>query len=479
MRWSQLHIPTLRDTPAGVEAVHDQLLLRAGYVRPSGQLFLAARSLRKIAAIVREEMDAIGAQEIRLLDGQNADALARGEIRSYKQLPQIWYQLREQWQADSYTLALDDASDKLLREGHRRILTRCGLPFLEGPHGYFVVAAGGDQLAATSKSGYAARRDLAVARPPAPAIADPEGDLEPSSFHTPGQKTIADVSAFTGLPFTSQMKSLVMVADAKPYLLLMRGDHSLSVPKFQAFVAAKTVRPAHPAEIEEWFGAAPGSLGPLGVTNMPVIADDALRDRRNMICGANRDDFHMRNVTPGEDFNPQWGDLRLACEGDTDVETGEPLEFVKTIEAGCAAKQTSAIELRVLDESGKETPVVVGCHSLHVERILHAAAALFHDANGLCLPRAIAPFDVVITPVNMSDAAQRIYEECKATGIDTLLDDRDERPGVKFKDADLIGVPWRVTIGKKLAEGKVELVERRTRETRDVEIDRIVEALNT
>ncbi len=467
MKWSRLHIPTLRETPAG----QHQMLLRAGYLRPSGHLLLATRSLRKIAALIREEKDAIAAQEA------NIAALVRGELRSYKQLPQIWYQLEK----ESYSLDIDersrDASCELHREAYRRVFTRCGLPVLEGSHAFFVAAAAGDVLAAITKSGYAARHDLAVARPSAPAIADPEGDLAPEAFHTPGQKSIADVSAFTGLPFTSQMKSLVMVADEKPYLLLVRGDHQLSEAKLKCATGAAKIRPAHPAEIEDWFGAAPGSLGPLGVTNMPVLADFALQGRRNMICGANRDDYHMRHVTPDEHFKPAWCDLRQICEGDAELESGEPVEFVKAFEVAQLGQLLNPPDLRVLDENGKEAQVVMGSYSVSVERILYAAAEVFNDANGLCLPRTIAPFDVVITPVNMVDAALRIYSECKAAGIDALLDDRDERPGVKFKDADLIGVPWRVTIGKKLLEGKVELVERRTRKTREIELDRVVEAL--
>jgi prolyl-tRNA synthetase len=543
MKWSRLHIPTLRETPAEAETAHHRLLLRAGYVRPLGPgifhcLLLASRSLRKIEAIIRDELDAIGAQEMRwsalqpveLLydsgdDGfrmrdksgrdlclavsfaETAAAIARGEIRSYKQLPQIWYRLqtvfcddagskssllhtRESLRKDSYSFDIDergrDASVALLRAAYRRVLSRCGLPFLEADglrsHAFLVPAAGGDRLAAISKSGYAACHDMAAAQPSAPLIADPEGDLEPEMFHTPGQKTIADVSAFTGLPYSSQMKTLVMVADAGLKLLVLRGDHQLSEAKLKAVTGASKVWPANPYEIEHWLGALPGSLGPLGVMHMPVLADLALRGRRNMICGANRDDYHMRNVTPGEDFQPRWCDLRQVCEGEATLDTSEPLEMTPVIEVARAGGNPGSTGFKVLDENGKEAQVVMGSSSIAVERILYAAAEVFGDANGLCLPRAIAPFDVVITPVNIGDAALReaalrIYSECRTAGIDALLDDRDERPGVKFKDAELIGVPWRVTVGKKLAEGKVELVERRSRETREVEVDRVVEAL--
>jgi prolyl-tRNA synthetase len=268
-----------------------------------------------------------------------------------------------------------------------------------------------------------------------------------------------------------------MVADGKPVLVMVRGDHQLSETKFQAATGAADFRPAFPHEIQEWFGAAAGSLGPVGVSNMPILADLALEGRRNMIAGANRDDYHLKNVTPGEDFQPQWHDLRQAAPGDTELETGAPLEIVKTVEIGhifkLGYKYADALGLKVLDENGKETPVIMGSYGIGIERVLCAAVELYNDQNGISLPRAIAPFDVVITPVNAADpalreAAEALYKEAKQAGLDPLLDDRDERPGVKFKDADLIGVPYRITVGKKLAQGLVEFTTRRTRESVEV-----------
>jgi prolyl-tRNA synthetase len=212
---------------------------------------------------------------------------------------------------------------------------------------------------------------------------------------------------------------------------------------------------------------------------MRVIADLALQGRRNMICGANENDYHLRHVTPGEDFQPEFADIRQVAEGDLDVETGAPLKIVKTVEVGhifkLGYKYSESMGLRVLDENGQEVTPIMGSYGIGVGRILSAAIELYHDADGMILPPAIAPFEAVVTPVNWKDeairsAAERIYEECKSRGVDALLDDRDERPGVKFKDADLIGIPWRITVGKKLAAGAVEITDRSSRESTEVPV---------
>ncbi|MDQ2948202.1 MAG: His/Gly/Thr/Pro-type tRNA ligase C-terminal domain-containing protein, partial [Acidobacteriota bacterium] len=284
---------------------------------------------------------------------------------------------------------------------------------------------------------------------------------------------------FTHLPETSQMKSLVMAADGKPVLALLRGDHSLSETKFASIMAAREIRPAHPEEIRQWFGADAGSLGPVDVKNIRVVADEALQGRRNMIAGANKNDYHLRNVTPGKDFQPEYLDLRQAAAGDTCVNCGAPVELGKSMEVGHIFKlgyrYSESMGLAVLNEAGAEVKVIMGSYGIGVERILSAAIELFHDKDGMALPVSIAPFTVVVTPVNYSDAAQRatadeIYEACKSAGLDALLDERDERPGVKFKDADLIGIPFRITLRKKLAQGKVEIVDRRTKQSTDVAI---------
>ncbi len=554
MHWSRLFIPTLREDPAEAEVASHRLLVRAGYVRQLGSgiynyLLLAQRSLLKIQQIIREEMDAIGAQEFylpglnpaevwqesgryeqmganmfRLKDRWGRELclgmtheeimtyIARGELRSYKQLPQIWYQIQTKFRdeprpksgllrtrqftmKDSYSFdlapqGLDESYDRHAA-AYRRIFTRCGLDFIEveadsGAMGgsasqEFMVRseAGEDWVVVCKETNYRANLEKAVARPVPPASPDPEGDAAPELIHTPGQKTIEEVAAFLKMPATSLIKSVVAVAEERPYLVLLRGDHQLSETKFLAAAGAKEYRPAHPEEIREWFGADPGSLGPVGVKKLTILTDAALEGRRNMVSGANQDDYHLRNVTPGRDFAAKFVDLRQVTAGDTELTTGAPLELVKTVEVGHIFKlgyrYSKSMGLNVLDENGVETPVIMGSYGIGVERILSAAVELYHDKDGMAMPVAIAPFEVVITPVNAAEetqwaAAASLYQQARSAGLDALLDDRNERPGVKFKDADLIGIPYRITIGKKFAQGLVEIVERRTKSSADVAV---------
>lgn len=561
MLWSNLFIPTLRENPAEAEVVSHQLLLRAGYIRQLSAgiysyLFLAQRSLLKIQRIVRQEMDGIGAQEMllpalnpaevwqesgrwdimgdnmfRLKDRFQRDlclgmtheevmtVVARGELRSYKQLPQIWYQIQTKFRdeprpksgllrvrqflmKDSYSFDMDPAGLDAAYDKHYkaycRIFDRCGLKYTaveahsgamggSQSHEFMVASEAGEDFVVTCPAcGYSANLEKAASHAAPPAGPDPEGNLEPEPFHTPGRKTIAEVAEFTRLPETSQMKSLVLVADGKPVLVMLRGDHQLSETKFGAVTGDMEFRQAHPAEIQGWFGADAGSLGPVGIKNMPILADQALAGRRNMIAGANRNDYHLRNVTLGEDFQAELHDLRQVAAGDLCTHCGGPLEVHKTIEIGhifkLGYKYSESMGLRVLNADGKEVTPIMGSYGIGIERILSAAIELYHDKDGMILPTAIAPFDVVITPANNSDAAQmkaarQIYDECLALGLDALLDDRDERPGVKFKDADLIGIPFRVTVGKKLAGGQVELVERKTKSTTDVAVSEVAKAV--
>jgi prolyl-tRNA synthetase len=553
MRWSRLFIPTLREDPAEAEVASHRLLLRAGYIRQLSAgiysyLYLAQRSILKITHIVREEMDAIGAQEFYLpalnpaevwqesgrwdVMGDNMfrltdrfgrplclgmtheevmTTIARGELRSYKQLPQIWYQIQTKFRdeprpksgllrvrqftmKDSYTFDLDAAGLDVAYEKHRaaycRIFDRCGLEYIaveahsgamggSQSHEFMVVSEAGEDYVVTGK-GYAANLEKAVSVPKPPSAPDPEGDLAPEEFHTPGQKTIAGVSAFDGLPETSHIKSLVMVCGGKPVLVLLRGDHNLSEAKLSGATGAPDLRAARPEEIRQWFGADPGSLGPVNAPkNLRIITDEALRGRRNMIAGANKNDYHLRNVTPGRDYLTEFADLRQVAEGDTSVVDGGELKVQKTVEIGhifkLGYKYSESMGLRVLNEAGEEVTPVMGSYGIGIERILSAAVELYHDKDGMALPPSIAPFSVVVTPVNVNDEAQRtaageIYSALKSAGLDALFDDRDERPGVKFKDSDLIGIPWRVTVGKKLPQGAVEVVDRRTRQVTDVPV---------
>jgi len=262
--------------------------------------------------------------------------------------------------------------------------------------------------------------------------------------------------------------------------VMVRGDHQLSETKLSGVLQAKDLRTAHPHEIVDWFGASAGSLGPVGVKSMRVLADSALEGRRNMIAGANKDDYHLKNVTPGKDFQTEFFDLRQVTAADACANCGGALDIAKAIEIGhifkLGYKYSESMGLRVQSEDGKEVAPIMGSYGIGIERILTCAIELFNDKDGMSLPASIAPFTVVITPVNYADAALRaaadkLYQECASAGVDALLDDRDERPGVKFKDADLIGIPYRITVGKKLGEGKVEFVERRSKASVDVSVN--------
>jgi prolyl-tRNA synthetase len=344
-------------------------------------------------------------------------------------------------------------------------------------HEFMIPSEAGEDFAARcGKCGYSANLEKATSTAQPPAAADPEGDFAPEEFHTPGRKTIAEVAEFTKLPESSQIKSLVMVAGGDPVLVLLRGDHQLSETKLAAVTNAAETRTGHPEEIREWFGAEAGSLGPVGITTMRLIADHALAGRRNMIAGANRNDYHLRYVTPGEDFIPEYHDLRQAAPGDGCPTCGAALEVLKTVEIGhifkLGYKYSESMGLRVLSAEGSEVIPIMGSYGIGIERILSASVEQNHDKDGMILPPSIAPFTVVITPVNIADqaqreAAQKIYRECLELGVDAILDDRDERPGVKFKDADLIGIPWRITVGKKLTHGMVEVVDRRSKSATD------------
>ena len=501
MLWSRLFIPTLRETPAGVEGVSQQLLVRAGYARQTNPgswsyLFLGQRVLRKMERLAREEVEAIGGQEMLLpvtLPGAAPSeavliSLATGGLRSYRQLPQVWYQIRTEMREERASKRVQQSvrleaywfgneHEKRLQQAAARIFERCEVSTNAAEAGepvQFVVSCktGNEVVARCPECGYCANFDRAASRALPAEIADPEPDLEPESFATPDCKTIAEVAAFTALPATSQMKSLVLVADGKPVLALVRGDHALSEAKFSAALQAADVRPARADEIQSWFGAEPGSLGPVGVKNMRVIADRALQGRRNMIAGANRDGYHLRHVTPGEDFHPEFLDLRQVAAGDGCARCGAALNLVSCAELGSVSPIDSA-GLHVLSADGQERPVTLVRLSIGIEPLLQAAIEAHHDCDGIALPASVAPFDVVVTPVNYSDASlgsasERIYASLREAGLDALLDDRDERPGVKFKDADLIGIPYRLTVGKKLAQGLVELMGRRNKSVEDI-----------
>jgi len=558
MRWSKAFIPTLREVPAEAEAPSHQLLLRAGYVRQVAAglyayLFLAQKSFLKIAQIIREEMNRIGGQEFYLpalnpaelwkesgrwdsvdvmfkfKDRTDHDMclgmtheeemtnIARGELRSYKQLPQIWYQIQEKfrdeprpksgllrlrqfWMKDSYSFDLDDAGLDVSYDKHvdayRRIFERSGLRFLHvdaysGMMGgkvsseFTAPADSGEDWIAHCECGFAANLEKAESVPT--PVTDPAGDAPPEPFATPGLKTIDDLAKFTGESPARLIKTLDFIAEDKPVVLLLRGDHSLSETKLAAVLGTATFRPATPEEALRLHGANLGSLGPVGLKGVRIIADRALEGRRNMISGANRDGFHLHNVTPGRDFTADFADIRAVNPGDGCVCCGRTLILTKSIELGHVFKlgrrYSEAMHASVLDAGGKEVPLVMGSYGIGLERILSSAAEQNHDKDGMFLPRSIAPFEVILTAANMDDekvrtTAEKLYEEMLANSIDVLFDDRAERPGVKFKDADLIGVPLRVTVGKrKLEQGLVEIFQRSTKQIQDAKLDSVIPLL--
>lgn len=563
MRWSRLHIPTLRDDPADAEVVSHRLLLRAGYIRQLSSglycyLFLAKRSLNRIESIIRGEMDAIGAQEIftpelhpsevwkesgrwdsigsdmfRLKDRWGRDHclgmteeevvtfIARGELRSYKQLPQIWYQIQAKFRdeprpkaglmrvrrftmKDSYTFDLDaaglDAAYELHRGAYCRIFDRCGLQYVDvdahsGAMGgsescEFMVPspAGEDWLVECPASGYRANLEKAVTRPKPPGVPDPAGDQPVAEFATPGRKTIEEVSRFDGLPPTSHVKALVMVADSEPLMVLLRGDHQLSETKLAGHLGAAEIRPAHPEEIRDLLGASAGYVGPVGVRGLSLLADLALEGRRNLVAGANRDGYHLRHVNPGRDFEAPFVDVREAEDGDPDVASGEPVLRRKAIEVGhifkLGSRYSESMGLSILNPDGKAVTPLMGSYGIGVERILTAAIEQNFDSAGMALPVSIAPFEVVVSPVNVKkpeqrDVAEELYAGLRSAGMDVLLDDRRERAGVKFKDADLVGIPYRVTVGRKAGRGVVELSDRKSREACEVAVDQVPDQLRS
>jgi prolyl-tRNA synthetase len=560
MRWSKTFIPTLRDNPADAEHPSHQLLIRGGFIRQLAAgiysfLPLGQRTMLRIMNIVREEMDAAGAQEFflpalhpadlwqetgrwtdmgenmfRLKDRASRDLclgmtheeiftdIARKEIRSYKDLPQIWYQiqtkfrdearpksgllrLREFIMKDSYSFDTDweglDRSYSLHHDAYCRIFTRCGLKFVaveasSGAMGgsqsqeFMVRTDAGEDFVVSCECGYAANLERAASK--IEKIADTPAPGAPREVHTPGQKTIAEISDFLRVPPTHQIKSLVYVVNDKPHLFLLRGDHQLNEAKVMAAVGTLKSRPAHPEEISAAFGAEAGSLGPVGVSNMPIYADFELQGRENLTCGANKNDYHLQGVTPGTHFQPIWADLRAIEKGEGCTQCGRPLDVYRAAEVGhifkLGTKYSQSMGAMVLTADGKQTPVVMGSYGIGVERIMTSAIELFHDADGIIWPMSIAPYKVIITPVNYKDdikaAADKLYAELNAAGIDTLLDDRAERPGVKFKDADLIGIPFRIVIGlEKLKQGKAELFERATRKTELVDFATLVSRIRS
>ena len=578
-RWSELFIPTLREAPADAEVASHKFLVRAGYIRQLAAglysyLFLGNRSFSKITGIVRQEMDKIGQEFFlpalhprelweasgrwglmgenlfRMKDRKGADLclemtaeevmtdIARKELRSYKQLPQIWYQIapkfrdeprpksgllrvRQFMMKDAYSFDIDaaglDVSYKKHYETYCRIFDRCGLKYMvveadsgamggKESHEFMVrTPAGEDRIVSCDGCNYAANLEKATSKLEAVEDLKAEGEGGPLEVHTPGQKTIEEVARFLGVSPKNKIKTLALMADEKDektgkvksrgIVVLMRGDHQLNQAKLSAAVAVAT-RPMDEGEIKALFQSPAGYLGPIGIEwakdkkdkGLPLLlVDDALEGRTNLIAGANKEDYHLKNLTPGKDFHPTAYDaLRAVTAGEGCPNCGNALRIDTAVEIGHIFKlgyrYTESMGGRVLDKNGKEVTPIMGCYGIGIERILTAAIEQNNDENGFWLSPSIAPFEVVVSPINVKDAAllnaaADIAGKLEAAGMDVILDDRDERPGVKFKDADLVGIPFRITVGKKVTEGTVEVVLRSTREVRDVRIAAVVEYL--
>ncbi|HEY1581030.1 MAG TPA: proline--tRNA ligase [Terracidiphilus sp.] len=580
-RWSKLFIPTLREAPSDAEVASHKFLLRAGYIRQLGAglynyLFLGQRSLNKITAIVREEMDKIGQEfylpgilprepweesgrwstmgdnMFRLKDRKGADiclgmtheeimtVIARSELRSYKQLPQIWYQIQTKFRdeprpkggllrvrqfimKDSYSFDLDkaglDKSFDLHDKVYRTIFKRCGLKFVsvEADSGAmggsqsqeFMVYtdAGEDLIASCPICGYAANLEKATSRLDALNEMEPTGDGTPELVATPGCAAIADVAAFFKISPASDIKCVAYMAlkrgsgkktvagDSEKdtwhgVATFLRGDHQVNETKLLGAVGAAELRTMQAEELQKYFNGPAGYLGPAGLQHddkplgegLTVVVDKSLEGRRNLVCGANKLDYHLRNVVPARDFT--WtllADIRSVNEGEScpNDNCGGKLVVGKAVEIGhifkLGYKYSESMGARVLDPNGKEVTPIMGSYGIGIERILTASIEQSNDANGFWLPASISPFTVVVTVTNVSDAAlkeagEKLAAELEAAGLDVLLDDRDERAGVKFKDADLVGIPYRINVGKKTASGQVELVTRANSTSTDISI---------
>ena len=588
-RWSRLFIPTLREAPADAEVASHKFLVRAGYIRQLAAgiysfLFLGHRSMLKIAGVVREEMDTIGQEfylpalhprEIweasgrwqvmgdnmfRLKDRGGRDLclgmteeevmteIARKELRSYKQLPQIWYQIQQKFRdeprpksgllrvrqftmKDSYSFDMDAAGLDVSYQKHHdvycNIFTRCGLKYVvvhadsgamggSGSQEFMVYTdAGEDLVVSCPDCGYAANLEKATSKLGPVVELAPTADGKPELVHTPGKGAIADVSEFLNVKPYQDIKAVAYMAtlhaaDAKdtpkaqPVAVFLRGDHTVSETKLLGAlnaelrkqgkaVAVADLRSMAADEVEMYFAGPGGFIGPVGPKfanaalngGFTAVMDAALDGRHDMICGANKLDYHLRNVTPGRDFQPTiTADVRNAVEGDGCPTCGHALKIGKAVEIGhifkLGYKYSESMGARVLDEHGKEVTPIMGSYGIGLERILTACVEQNADENGFWMPANIAPFEVVVTPTNTTDekinsGALEIATALEKAGIDVLLDDRDERPGVKFKDADLIGVPYRINVGKKLVDGIVEVVTRAGSTRDDVKVGDVVE----
>ena len=563
MKASHAHLVTLKEAPADAEIVSQKLMIRAGMIRRIAAgiytwLPLGLRSLRKVEAIVREEMNRAGAVEVLLPVVQPAELwqesgrwehygpellrfkdrhqrdfvlgptheeviteLVRRDVKSYRQLPRHFYQIqtkfrdeirprfgvmraREFIMKDGYSFHADftdlEREYRNMYDTYTRIFTRLGLKFRAvaadtgsiggtGSHEFHVIAdTGEDDIAYCPASDYAANVELAEALPPPGPRPEPREPLV--KVHTPGVKTIADLVDFLKIPVERTVKAIVVEGeDGAPVLLLLRGDHELNEIKAQKLPGIKNpLTFAEETAIRAAFGAGPGSLGPIGFSGR-VIADRTVAQMADFVVGANEDEHHYTGANLGRDFpEPEVADLRNVVAGDPSPDGKGTLEICRGIEVGhifqLRTKYSEAMHCTFLDAEGRERPMEMGCYGIGVSRILGAAIEQNHDERGILWPAAIAPFEVVICPIGaakspmVAEAAEAIYRDCLAAGLDVVLDDRNERPGAMFADWELVGVPWRVVVSERgLAAGRYEVQHRREREARTLPLGDVVAEL--
>lgn len=548
MRFSKMLVPTLREVPADAEAASHILMLRAGYVRQLAAglyiyLPLGLRVIEKVNKIIREEMNAIGVQEIimpvlhpaevwqetgrwyeigdemfRLKDRGGRDMclgmthedvitwLAVREIRSYRDLPQMWYQIqtklrdearpksgvlrtREFLMKDSYSFDVDEQglerSYQLHADAYHKIFSRCGIKFymvesdpgmMGGATAHEFMApseAGEDEVVLCASCGYAANIELALSSSKKIEIVD-WGFEE---IYTPEKRTVEEVSNFLKLGPEHFIKSILLISNDGPVLALVRGDQELHEKKLNKIIGEH--RPAQKEEVRDILGVEAGFIGPMK-HKIRIIADTCLKEGI-YVSGANKPHYHAKGIRPGRDFTAEWHDVHIAKEGDVCHKCNGTLKVERVIEVGnifkLGTKYSVPLKAFYLDEKGLEKPIIMGSYGIGPARIAAAAIEQNNDKDGIIWPKSIAPFDVEILPLNMKDAktvevAEELYKDLTKKGIEVLMDDRDERAGVKFKDADLIGIPTHVVIGEKnLKEGLVEIKDRRMKETRKVKIE--------
>jgi len=543
-RASTLFLPTLREDPADAEAVSHRLLVRGGFIRQVSAgvwtyMPIGWRVHRKVEQIIREEMDAIGGQEMLMpvltpaelwketgrysipevfklhdragrefvlpMTHEETVTFHAREIKSYRELPKILYHLsvkdrdeprprggllrvREFIMKDAYSFDRDDAGlDESFQKhagAYKRIFERCGIEALEvaaesgimggsGSRDFLAPADSGENTLVLCENGdYAADIEIASGVPSAPDF--PEALDAPEEVVTPAQRTIEAVSDFLGVDPRATAKAMPVVVDGKVVLALVRGDDRLNEMKLLAELG-ETFRPAEAEEIRNTFGANGGSIGPVGVT-VDVIADETLREGQYVV-GANRDDVHLRGVQAGRDYEPRFADLREVRAGDACPECGGHLRLQAAIEVGhifkLGTRYSKPLEATFVDEDGGERPLIMGSYGIGPGRVLATAVEQRHDEHGIVWPRAIAPYDVhVVALPGVEQQAEEAARALDEAGAQVLLDDRDARAGEKFADADLVGIPIRVTVGRKtLEDGAVDVRDRETGEERRVSLD--------